>query len=205
MAQAFKKPPFRKRGVGGIYPAPNPHERPNSVRRPVRITPTRRVSRRDATFRDAGPGGNPPHPPFAKGGLLGACAVFPGLSILRGLPGFWIPAEAGMTVGRRNDGEGISEVRPLMAQAFKKPPFRKRGVGGIYPAPNPHERPNSVRRPVRITPTRRVSRRDATFRDARRGANPSNLPFAKGGLLGAGAVFPGLSILRGLPGFWIPP
>ena len=60
-------------------------------------------------------------------------------------PGGWIPAFAGMTVGGGNDGmRGCGNDG--MGAPTKKPPFRKRGVGGITPGPcNAQRRPKFAR------------------------------------------------------------
>ena len=100
-------------------------------------------------------------------------------------PGFWIPASAGMTVEAA--GGMMVESRAL-AQANEKPPFRKRGVGGIAPPHQPRKAGRKGRLVGGLSP-----------HDPSESPNP---PFAKGGLcLAAGQPTPSF---RAYPGIRIP-
>ena len=76
-----KKPPFRKRGVGGINPTSSNTNRPPIPHHPL------------PSF--------PPHTVIPAPIVIPAKAGIhpPAISTRRDIPGFWIPAGAGMTVG----------------------------------------------------------------------------------------------------------
>ena len=104
-----EKLPFRKRGVGGIRPAPPyaPAARcpiPSFRRRSESRTPAdagRQLGRGvDSRFRGNDGGGRGEWPGGWRAGCGGGGGrVYPGWRKQPGLPGFWIPAYAGMTVG----------------------------------------------------------------------------------------------------------
>ena len=80
MGASHKRPPFRKRGVGGIlylylhlHPAPK-RQQPDAVRNGAAGGVLLGMRRGVKAAR-----GNPPNPPFAKGGLFKACANAPAI------------------------------------------------------------------------------------------------------------------------------
>ena len=151
MAQALKSPPFAKGGVEGFSLAPH-HATPHSAGKLVEgDKPPTRASARIRPFVGIRRGGNPPNPPFAKGGLAlrpaedsvrpppsfrrrpeSRTPVYPGISRGR----VWIPAFAGMTVGGGNDDKVVLRYMALVEQGCPA----LYGVGGtraFLPHPNP--------------------------------------------------------------------
>ena len=139
LAQAPKSPPFAKGGLEGLPrrrfhagPPPRQHARPPPAFRAAAGWRRLRVECVGVGVgRGRGRGINPPNPPFAKGGLFGACASIPPFPPpsrhSRPIPSFLphpvIPAKAGIhtppiatpgTTGvlgsglRRNDGGGCA-------------------------------------------------------------------------------------------------
>ena len=84
LAQATKSPPFAKGGLGGfytytyayIYTYTSPRTAASLMLCGTPLADG--VLMGDAACRSAARG-NPPNPPFAKGGLLRACAVIPAI------------------------------------------------------------------------------------------------------------------------------